>query len=140
MASAVLSDKVARRGQKAHPAPATEQGTYELVSRTTLADGAYNHMTIRSASGSEVTLGPWWLTAVGDCMTSARFAMADDTYWEVDKSGSDYVEASFRRDAEVAVGQPFSILVCSSSEHRRLRISLGRVAAIHVYRCNGASK
>jgi len=107
-------------------------GSCELVDRIAIVDGADDYMIIRSASGSEIILGPWRLTGVGECVTSARVSMAAGTHWQVDKIRSDSTEAIFLRDAEVAVGEPFSLVLSPSSEHRHLRINLGRVSAISV--------
>ena len=43
-------------------------GNCELVDRIALVDGAHDYMVIRSANGSEIILGPWRLTGVGDCV------------------------------------------------------------------------
>jgi len=113
--------------------PLGDDGNYEAVDRIALAEGAQDRMVIRSVEGSELILGPWRLTAMGDCITPIHISMARGTNWEVDRIAGERGEARFLRDAEVVVGQPFSI-VLSSPEGRRLRISLGQVTAIQVCR------
>jgi hypothetical protein len=132
MVTSILNERVAA------PPPGLPEdqhhfgGNCELVDRIALVDGAHDYMVIRSANGSEIILGPWRLTGMGDCVTSARVSMAAGTHWQVEKIRSDSTEAYFLRDAEVAVGEPFSIVLSPSSERRHLRINLARVTAISV--------
>jgi hypothetical protein len=58
--------------------------------------------------------------------------MADGTNWKVERVADDPVEARFQRDAEVALGEPFSLLLFLPTEGRRVRITLGKVVAIRI--------
>jgi hypothetical protein len=133
METAVLNGQVVEGAVDSLNGPLGEDGNYEAVDRIALAEGAQVRMVIRSVEGSELILGPWRLTAMGDCITPIHISMARGTNWEVDRMAGERGEARFLRDAEVVVGQPFSI-VFSSPEDRRLRISLGEVTAIRICR------
>src|SRR5215813_13301521 len=128
MTSAALHEDVRRIGSRPATIHDDQPPDYHAVMRVALVDGAFSHMLIESEDGSELALGPWRMTGAGDYVSSARVTMADGTDWQVDPIFGDLVEARFERNAEVAVGHPFSIVLFFPAENRPFRINLGKVA------------
>jgi hypothetical protein len=104
----------------------------EPVSRIGLVDGVRGTLMIESANGSQLELSNWRLVDGGECTALAHITMANSTDWQVPGITANKAEVRFRRNAEVAVGEPFGILLFSSERDRWVWLNLGRVARIGV--------
>ena len=104
----------------------------ELVKRTQVIDRLHHNLVIRSADGSEVTLHGYHISGRGEFSTSAEVSLSKHTKWNVEELAIKSAEARFRRDAEVAVGEPFGMLLYCPPTDRRVWINFGRVEAIGI--------